>query len=161
MTKIDLKGIELPLNDGTTLALDSVLSGPVLFVNVASKCGFTPQYAALEELHKHYASQGLTVVALPSNQFKQELGTDAEVAEFCSLNYGVTFPVTKLVSVNGRGRHPLFAQLTKATDPLGIGGPVLWNFEKFLWLPNGQVHRFRSVTSPSDPQITLKIAGAV
>lgn len=160
MTKINLKGLVLDLNDGTQLNLDSVLDKPVLFVNVASKCGFTPQYEALEELHKHYEGQGLTVIGLPTNQFKQEFGTDAEIAEFCSLNYGVTFPITKLISVNGKNRHPLYAQLTKAKDSLGIAGPVLWNFEKFLWLPTGEVHRFRSVTSPNDSQITLKIAAA-
>jgi glutathione peroxidase len=149
----DVKDVTLTLNNGSELALSSLPTGPVLFVNVASHCGFTPQYTALQALHEKYAARGLTVIGLPTNQFKQELGTDAAVAEFCQLNYGVTFPITTLTWVNGSKRSDLFKKLVKAKDSLGLAGPVMWNFEKFLWLPDGSLHRFRSVTTPDDSKI--------
>lgn len=144
---------ELTLIDGTLVNTQDFANKVLLVVNVASKCGFTPQYEALEALHKKYSDRGLVIVGVPTDQFKQELASNDEVAQFCSLNYGVTFPLTQKTFVNGKNRHPLFAQLTKAKDGLGIAGPVLWNFEKFLVLPNGQMHRFRSITKPDDKAI--------
>jgi glutathione peroxidase len=152
--KSNLSGIAIQLMDGTKLSTDDLAGKVVLYVNVASKCGFTPQYEALEALHKKYASRGLVVIGLPTDQFKQELGTEAEIQEFCRTSYGVSFPLAEKVWVNGRNRHPLFAKLTKAKDGLGVAGPVMWNFEKFLALPSGEIRRFRSVTSPDSPVVT-------
>jgi len=128
-TNSNLSGIAIQLMDGTTLNTDDLAGKVVLYVNVASKCGFTPQYEALEALHKKYSPLGLVVIGLPTDQFKQELATDAEIQEFCRTSYGVSFPLAEKVWVNGRNRHPLFAILTKAKDGLGVAGPVMWNFE--------------------------------
>lgn len=125
-----------------------------LVVNVASRCGFTRQYEQLEGLQRRYAERGFTVVGFPSNQFLQEFGGDDKIAEYCSATWGVTFPMASKAKVNGRGRHPLFAELTRAADAKGKAGNVKWNFEKFLVLPDGTVHRFRSTTRPDDPGIT-------
>lgn len=152
-----LTNTQLTLIDGSMAHTDDYAAGPVLYVNVASKCGFTPQYEGLEALYKTYGSRGFTIVGLPTDQFKQELGTEAEIAEFCSTSYQVTFPITAKVWVNGKQRHPLYAQLVKAKDPMGLGGPVLWNFEKFLVLPSGKIHRFRSVTKPDSPELVRLI----
>ena len=154
---MSIRDVELTLINGTKTTFGALGKGPVLVVNVASRCGLTPQYEALEALQKKYGPKGFTVVGLPTDQFKQELGSDEEVAEFCSLNYGVTFPLTAKTLVNGSGRHPLFAEVTKAKDSLGLGGRVMWNFEKFLILPNGQMHRFRSITKPDDKAIVSLI----
>lgn len=138
----------------------SGLSGSaVLLVNVASKCGFTPQYAGLEHLHKTYHDRGFSVVGVPCNQFGgQEPGTAAEIAEFCSATYGVTFPMLAKTDVNGDGRHPLYAWLTEYPDADGIAGDVAWNFEKFLISPTGDIAgRFRSKVTPEDPDLTAAI----
>jgi len=148
-----LDHIALTLIDGTETSTDAFANDLVMYVNVASKCGFTPQYEALEALYEKYGPRGFKVVGLPTDQFKQELGSEADIAEFCSVNYGVTFPITSKVWVNGSKRHPLFKALVKGKDQLGLGGPVLWNFEKFLVLPNGKIHRFRSVVKPDAPEI--------
>jgi glutathione peroxidase len=153
ITTTNIAGLSIPLIDGTRLSTDELAGKVVLFVNVASKCGFTPQYEALEALHRKYGPRGLVIIGLPTDQFKQELGTEAAIDEFCKLNYDVTFPLSQKVWVNGRYRHPLFEKLTKAKDGLGLAGPVMWNFEKFLLLPNGEVRRFRSVTKPDDSAI--------
>jgi glutathione peroxidase len=142
----------------TTLA---AYPGTRLVVNVASRCGFTPQYAGLERLYQRYRDRGLVVLGFPSNQFLQELGSEESIAQFCSINYGVTFPMFAKVRVNGRSVHPLFAQLTKAPDADGKAGRVAWNFEKFLVLPDGDVHRFRSKVEPEDPAILGLIEGAL
>jgi glutathione peroxidase len=157
MSQINLSGIALPLIDGSTLNTDDLAGKVVLFVNVASKCGFTPQYEALEALHRKYGPRGLVIIGLPTDQFKQELGSESEIQEFCKVNYEVTFPLTQKVWVNGPSRHPLFQKLTQAKDGLGVGGPVLWNFEKFLSTPDGKVKRFRSVTAPDAAAITRLI----
>ncbi|MER6626274.1 glutathione peroxidase [Streptomyces sp. NPDC000931] len=129
-------------------------SGKVrLVVNVASRCGLTPQYGVLEELQKRYEDRGFTVIGLPSNQFLQEFGGEEKIAEYCSMTWGVTFPMTEKVKVNGRGQHPLYAELTQASDAEGQAGRVKWNFEKFLVLPDGEVHRFRPATVPDAPEI--------
>lgn len=148
-----MNSIPITLMDGSTTTLSGLSSGVTLVVNVASRCGFTPQYGALEELHQTYGERGLTVVGFPTNQFLQELGSDEKVAEFCSLNYGVTFPMSTRVKVNGKDAHPLFNELHCAEDSQGKDGKVKWNFEKFLILPGGEVHRFRSKVKPDDPEI--------
>jgi glutathione peroxidase len=131
----------------------------VLFVNVASKCGYTPQYKGLEELHEKYAKDGLVVIGVPANEFgKQEPGTDAQIAEFCSATYGVKFPMLSKVVVKGEGQTPLYKYLTsKETDPK-FAGPIKWNFTKFLVGRNGEiVARFESPVKPESEQMTKAI----
>src|SRR5581483_8415386 len=117
----------------------------MLLVNVASKCGLTPQYAGLEKLHEEMSARGFTVLGFPCNQFLgQEPGTPEEIQTFCSMTYGVTFPLYEKVDVNGEERHPLYAELTRAPDDEGNAGDITWNFEKFLVSPAGEVvRRFR------------------
>ena len=137
--------------DGTPGTLRDLTGGrPALLVNVASKCGLTPQYSQLEELHEELAPRGFSVVGLPCNQFGgQEPGTAEEIAEFCSATYGVTFPMTEKIEVNGEGRHPLYEQLVDAPDETGKAGDVQWNFEKFLVDGEGRVtHRFSPGVEP-------------
>ena len=121
-------------------------------MNVASKCGLTPQYAGLETLQENYSDRGLEVLGFPCNQFGgQEPGTEEEIATFCSTTYGVTFPMFSKVDVNGEGRHELYGELTKTEDAEGKAGDVLWNFEKFLVSPEGEiVARFRPLVAPDD-----------
>ena len=132
-------------------------------MNVASKCGLTPQYAGLQKLYDTYADRGLMIVGVPCNQFAgQEPGTSEEIAEFCSTTYGVTFPITEKVDVNGPDRHPLYAQLTETADAEGKAGDILWNFEKFLISPDGaQVRRFRPLVTPESEELTAAIEGAL
>lgn len=126
----------------------------LLIVNVASRCGLAPQYEALEALQRKYADRGFTVLGFPSNQFLgQEPGTEAEIREYCSTTWGVTFPMFEKVKVNGPGAHPLYKQLRKTKDGNGLAGPVAWNFEKFLVAPDGTIQRFRPTTVPDDPAI--------
>ncbi len=129
--------------------------GAVLVVNVASRCGLTPQYTQLEALHREYADRGFTVVGVPCNQFAgQEPGTAEEIAEFCSATYGVTFPMTEKLEVNGPGAHPVFQRLTAAPDGSGEAGDVAWNFEKWLITGDGDVvARFRPMTQPDAPEV--------
>ena len=148
---------KIELMSGKTVALRDLTAGPILVVNVASKCGLTPQYTALEALQKKYATKGFSVVGVPTNQFMQEPGSEEAIQSFCSTTYGVTFPMTKKTKVNGRNRHDLYKQLVKAKDGSGMAGPVMWNFEKFLVLPSGEVHRFRPTTQPDAPQIVRLI----
>ena len=131
----------------------------MLVVNVASKCGLTPQYTQLEELHERYAGSGFSVLGVPCNQFMgQEPGTSAEIAEFCSATYGVTFPMLEKADVNGPDRHPLYAELTRTPDADGEAGDIQWNFEKFVVSPDGEVvGRFRPRTTPDDPAVVAAI----
>ncbi|GLZ12441.1 glutathione peroxidase [Actinomadura sp. NBRC 104425] len=131
----------------------------VLIVNVASKCGLTPQYAGLERLQKRYADRGFTVLGVPCNQFMgQEPGTPEEIAEFCSATYGVTFPLTEKVEVNGEGRHPLYQRLVGFADAGGHTGDIRWNFEKFLIAPDGTVvARFAPQVEPESDEVTAAI----
>jgi len=131
----------------------------LLVVNVASKCGLTPQYTALEKLHEEFAARGLSVVGFPCNQFGgQEPGTAGEIAEFCSATYGVTFPMFEKVEVNGSARHPIYTELTVAPDANGEAGDIQWNFEKFLLRPDGTVAaRFRPRTIPDAPEVLAVI----
>lgn len=149
--------IPLTLLDGTPTSLAAYEGNVLLIVNVASRCGLAPQYEQLEELQKKYSDRGFTVLGFPSNQFFQELKSSDDIAEYCSMTWGVTFPMFEKVKVNGRNRHPLYAELTKAKDADGHAGNVKWNFEKFLVLPNGQIHRFRPTVKPDDPAIVSLI----
>ncbi|MGH3744224.1 MAG: glutathione peroxidase [Mycobacteriales bacterium] len=134
-----------------------------LVVNVASKCGLTPQYSKLEALQERLSGKGFTVVGIPCNQFGgQEPGTSAEIAEFCSATYGVTFPMTEKVDVNGADRHPIYTALTETADADGEAGDIQWNFEKFLLSPSGDVvARFRPRTEPDDPAVLAAIDALV
>ncbi|WP_425840435.1 glutathione peroxidase [Streptomyces fractus] len=131
----------------------------VLIVNVASKCGLTPQYSALEELQKQYEPRGFTVLGVPCNQFMgQEPGSAEEISEFCSATYGVTFPMTEKVDVNGDARHPLYANLVDTADAEGHTGDIRWNFEKFLVGRSGDVvARFSPQTTPDAPEVVAAI----
>jgi glutathione peroxidase len=131
----------------------------LLVVNVASKCGLTPQYTALEKLHEEFASRGFAVVGFPCNQFGgQEPGTAEEIAEFCSATYGVSFPMFEKIEVNGPGRHAIYESLTSVPDTAGETGDIQWNFEKFLVRPDGTVAaRFRPRTTPDDPEVLSAI----
>jgi glutathione peroxidase len=156
----DLIDIPVATLEGEATTLRELSGGgATLVVNVASKCGLTPQYEGLEALQKEFGERGLTVVGVPCNQFKgQEPGTAGEIAEFCSATYGVTFPLTEKVEVNGPGAHPLFQALTAAPDAAGTAGDVQWNFEK--WLVDGRgevVGRFRPMTAPEAPEIRAAI----
>ncbi|GGV41816.1 glutathione peroxidase [Streptomyces longisporoflavus] len=135
------------------------LGKAVLIVNVASKCGLTPQYAGLERLHEQYADRGFTVLGVPCNQFMgQEPGTSQEIAEFCSATYGVTFPMTEKVDVNGEDRHPLYKNLVGTADAEGHTGDIRWNFEKFLIGADGDVvARFGPKTEPDAPEVVAAI----
>jgi glutathione peroxidase len=132
---------------------------PALVVNVASRCGLTPQYTQLEALHEEFGPRGFSVVGVPCNQFMgQEPGTAEEIAAFCSATYGVTFPMTEKVEVNGPGAHPVYQRLTAAPDASGQAGDVQWNFEKFLVDGSGNVvARFRPRTEPDAPEIRTAI----
>jgi glutathione peroxidase len=158
---MSIREIELTLIDGTKTTFGALGKGPVLVVNVASRCGLTPQYEALEALQKKYGPKGFTVVGMPSDQFKQELGSNEEVAEYCSTTWGVTFAMTEMVKVNGRNRHPLYKELVKTKDHMGLAGPVMWNFEKFLVHKDGSIERFRPQTKPDDPKVIAAIEAAL
>lgn len=151
---MDLSKIELTTISGQKTTFGELAGKVTLVVNVASKCGLTPQYEALEQLYERYKGEGLVVIGLPSNTFFQELGKSEDIDSFCKLNFGVTFPLTERISVNGPRRHALYKELVKTKDDSGLAGPVQWNFEKFLILPNGEVKRFRPTTKPDDPRIT-------
>lgn len=150
---MQLTEIDLTMLDGRKTTFAEFAGKVVLVVNVASRCGLAPQYETLEAMQKKYGSRGFTVIGFPSNQFLQELGSSEAISNYCSTTWGVTFPITEKVKVNGRNQHPMYGELTKSKDPNGKAGRVLWNFEKFLILPNGQVHRFRPTTKPDDPAI--------
>lgn len=154
---MDLNSIELTKIDGTKTTYGEYADGVVLVVNVASRCGFTPQYEQLEQLQERFGARGLTVLGFPTNQFMQELKNNDDIADYCSLTWGVTFPMFEKTKVNGKNRHPLFAALSDAKDDNGTAGNVKWNFEKFLILPNGEMHRFRSTTKPDAPEIVALI----
>ncbi len=144
-------------------SLGQLAGNALLVVNVASKCGMTPQYAGLERLHERLHDRGFSVVGFPCNQFGgQEPGTAAEIGEFCSATYGVTFPMFEKIEVNGPGRHPVYAELTAVPDAAGEAGDVQWNFEKFLVRPDGTIAgRFRPGTAPDDPELVAVIEAAL
>jgi glutathione peroxidase len=149
--------------DGSPLDLNQFHGKTTLVVNVASRCGLTPQYAGLEQLQERFGDQGFSVLGVPCNQFGgQEPGTSEEIATFCSATYGVTFPMTEKLDVNGEGRHPLYAELTAKPDAQGKGGDIQWNFEKFLVSPAGDViARFRPQTTPESTEVIQAIESAL
>jgi glutathione peroxidase len=159
MTETPLTEIALRTLDGRPTTLAELADGAALVVNVASKCGLTPQYTALEQLAKDYGDRGLTVIGVPCNQFMgQEPGTAEEIQTFCASTYGVTFPLLAKTDVNGSGRHPLYAELVKTPDERGDAGDIQWNIEKFLLAPGGRVvNRFRPRTVPHAPEVIAAI----
>ena len=142
--------------DGEDTSLAAYRGKAVLVVNVASKCGLTPQYEGLERLQRTYGDRGFTVLGFPCNQFAgQEPGTAEEISTFCSTTYGVTFPLMEKIDVNGDARHPIYQELTAVPDDAGEAGDVQWNFEKFLLSPDGEiVRRFRPTVDPEAPEVT-------
>jgi glutathione peroxidase len=160
LTGGDIQVPEIKTLDGQETTLKDIRAGrAALVVNVASKCGLTPQYTALEQLQKEYADRGFTVIGVPCNQFGgQEPGTAEEIDTFCSVTYGVTFPMTEKVDVNGPDRHPVYQALVETPDEAGQAGDVQWNFEKFLIYADGDVvARFRPRTTPDDPKVVAAI----
>lgn len=163
-----IRDIEVQLPGGVTKKFGELAPGAALVVNVASKCGFTPQYEGLETLYKEYAPRGLAVIGMPCNQFlMQEPGTDAEISEFCTLTYGVEFPLLAKGKVNGRGTEPLFKELRRGKDSEGHAGLVRWNFEKFVvgrdpqGGGNPRIVRFRSAITPEDPALRAALESAL
>jgi glutathione peroxidase len=148
---------------GGDLDLSSFRGKTTLVVNVASKCGLTPQYEGLERLQERFKDQGFSVLGVPCNQFGgQEPGSDEEIAQFCSATYGVTFPMTEKVDVNGDNRHSLYRALTQTADPEGQAGDIQWNFEKFLISSEGEViARFRPRTEPESAEVVSAIEAAL
>lgn len=150
---------DLPLVDlyGAPFDAAQIRGKAVLFVNVASRCGFTPQYEGLQKLYEAHTARGLVIVGIPCNQFgSQEPGSAEQIASFCKMNYGVTFPLLEKQDVNGKERSPLYSQLISSSA--GGGAPVKWNFEKFLVSPTGEVvARFPSSTEPEDPRLLAAI----
>ncbi|MET3810587.1 glutathione peroxidase [Arthrobacter sp. UYEF3] len=157
-----LHSIPLTLNDGTETDFGRFSGQVVLVVNVASQCGFTHQYAGLEALHNKFREEGFTVLGVPCNQFAgQEPGADAEIAEFCERNFGVTFPLTTKADVRGKNQHPLYAQLTRFKNG-PLPGLVKWNFEKFLVNGDGEiVGRFAPTVEPDAPKVIEAVRRAL
>jgi glutathione peroxidase len=147
---------------GEESSLATFKGEPFLIVNVASKCGLTPQYEGLEELQKKYSSKGFNVVGFPCNQFgEQEPGSAEEIQTFCSTTYGVTFPMFEKVEVNGENRNPIYAELEQVADAEGYSGDIRWNFEKFLVGKDGSVTRFGPMVTPEDPALVSAIESAL
>ena len=155
---------EINALDGNPADLHDYEGKAVLLVNVASQCGLTPQYTGLEEIQKRFEGKGFSVVGVPCNQFgAQEPGSADEIATFCSANYGVTFPITEKIEVNGPGRHPLYQQLVDVPDQAdGHTGDIRWNFEKFVIAPGGEVvARFNPMVEPTSAEVTGAIEKAL
>jgi len=150
---LDLASIELDMIDGSQQTMASFLDKVVLVVNVASRCGFSPQYGRLEAMYRELSPEGFTVLGLPSNQFQQELDSEASIQAYCSITWDVTFPMTKKVDLDGPNQHPLYSYLTNFSFADGTGGPVRWNFEKFLLTPGGSVFRIEHDTKPDTPAV--------
>jgi glutathione peroxidase len=160
---VSIYDVEIRALQGGPANLSQYRGKVLLVVNVASRCGLTPQYAGLQKLADEYTDRGLVVLGVPCNQFGgQEPGTAAEIAEFCDVNYGVTFPLTEKVEVNGPGRHPLYQRLTGTPDATGQAGDVLWNFEKFVVGTDGEVAaRLRPQVTPEAPELLAAIERAL
>ncbi len=160
---VTVQDIALQTLSGDPATLGDFAGSAILVVNVASKCGLTPQYEGLQRLHDQFAERGFTVAGFPCNQFgEQEPGTPQEISEFCSVNYGVTFPLFAKIDVNGPGRHALYAELTEVADADGEAGDIQWNFEKFLIGRDGKVlGRFRPLTEPEAPELVSAIEASL
>jgi glutathione peroxidase len=155
---------DIPLHtlDGESSSLAPYVGKTVLVVNVASKCGLTPQYEGLEKLQKKYEDRGFSVIGFPSNQFAgQEPGTAEEIQTFCSTTYGVTFPLFEKIDVNGEDQSPVYAELNQTADAEGYSGDIRWNFEKFLIGPDASVQRFAPLVTPEDPVLVSAIEAAL
>lgn len=153
-TDLDPRSIAFTDAEGAPTTLADYGDEVFLVVNVASRCGLTPQYEQLEQLQRTYGDRGLRVVGFPCNQFMgQEPGSMEEILDYCATTWGVSFPIADKVRVNGSQAAPLYKALKKTKDHAGLGGPVAWNFEKFVILPSGEVERFRPKTTPDDPAI--------
>jgi len=152
---MDLYDIPISTLQGEESSLSPYKGKALLLVNVASKCGLTPQYEGLESLQEKYGAKGFSVLGFPCNQFlTQEPGTAEEIQQFCSTTYGVTFPLFEKIDVNGQARHPIYEELTAVPDATGEAGDITWNFEKFLVSPTGEVvGRFRPQVEPEDPAL--------
>jgi glutathione peroxidase len=155
--------VEAKLLEGDPVTIGEYKGKALLIVNVASRCGFTPQYEGLQALYDRYKDQGLEILGFPCNQFlQQEPGTEEDIREFCSTRFGVTFPLFRKTDVNGEDRHPLYQILTEKPDADGNAGDVQWNFEKFLVSPEGEVvGRYRTAVTPEDPKLTGDIESAL
>ena len=155
---------DAPINtlQGESTTLADLNKKSLLLVNVASKCGLTPQYTGLEALQEKYADQGFAVVGFPCNQFGgQEPGSAEEIETFCSTTYGVSFPMMEKIDVNGAQAHPIFAELTQVADGEGHSGDIRWNFEKFLVGADGSVQRFSPMVTPEDPALVSAIESSL
>jgi glutathione peroxidase len=159
---MSLYSVPLTTLQGEATSLAAFEGETVLIVNVASKCGLTPQYEGLEALQRTYGSRGFSVVGFPCNQFMgQEPGSAEEILEFCSTTYGVSFPLFEKIDVNGENRHPIYAELCEVADAEGYTGDIRWNFEKFLVSPDGLIQRFAPQVTPEDPALVEAIEGFV
>jgi glutathione peroxidase len=148
---------------GEASSLEPLRGKTLLLVNVASRCGLTPQYAGLEQLQRTYGGRGFSVVGFPCNQFGgQEPGSGEEIEAFCSMTYGISFPMFEKIDVNGPARHAIYRQLTEVADDEGHTGDIRWNFEKFLVAPDGTIAaRFSPVVTPEDPELVAAIEKAL
>lgn len=158
----DVRDVPFQTADGTEQTLRDLGEKAVLVVNVASKCGLAPQYEQLEQLQRDYGDRGLQVVGFPCNQFLgQEPGSMEEILDYCAVTWGVSFPIMEKIRVNGSHAAPLYKALKKAPNAEGAKGPVMWNFEKFLVTPAGEVHRFRPQTKPDAPEVIAAIEASL
>jgi Glutathione peroxidase len=161
-TTVDIRSIPFRAADGTDSTLADLGDGPIMVVNVASKCGLTPQYEQLEQLQRTYGPRGLRIVGFPCNQFMgQEPGSMEEILDYCATTWGVSFPIMEKVRVNGSHAAPLYKALKRTPNVEGAKGPIMWNFEKFLLTPTGEVHRFRPQTRPDAPEIIEAIEASL
>ena len=158
---MDIEQIPITTIDGEQTTLEEYHGQVRLIVNVASRCGLSPQYAKLEGLQQTYQERGFTVLGFPSNQFLQELRTEDAIKQYCTTTWGVTFPMFEKVRVNGRSQHPLYAELTKTPDSGGKAGRVRWNFETFRSGPEGEGHRFRPQGERDAPEIVSLIEASL
>ncbi|MFZ8755810.1 glutathione peroxidase [Microbacterium sp. HMH0099] len=159
---MDLSGIPITTIRGEQTTYGDLTEGKAaLVVNVASRCGLVGQYEQLEELHRRFGDRGFTVIGFPSNQFLQELGDEDKIAEYCSATWGVTFPMSERVRVNGRHAHPLYKELTSVPDAEGKTGRISWNFEKFVVSPDGRVVRFSPRVKPDADEVVAAIEDAL
>ena len=155
--------VEAKLLEGDPVTIGEYKGKALLIVNVASRCGFTPQYEGLQTLYEKYRDQGFEILGFPCNQFLgQEPGTEEDIREFCSTRFGVTFPLFRKADVNGEDRHPLYDILTEKPDADGNAGDVQWNFEKFLVSPEGEiVGRYRTGVTPEDPKLLADLESSL
>lgn len=161
LSTTELNAIQVKTLKGEETTLGAYADKVKLIVNVASRCGLSPQYEQLERLHVRHADRGFTVLGFPSNQFLQELGSSEAIGNYCADTWGVTFPMFEKIAVNGRHRHPLYQWLTTFPYATGRSGRIKWNFEKFVVTPEGEVSRFLPAVQPEDPIVIATIERAL